>query len=174
MTNDKHIADAVNLVDSIVGQDGLNLLINNAAMLQREGSEFPSIDRANLMRHFDANVASPILIAQVRDFPLYTIMNYLVIFLKCNFFRRLFYHCYAGLPRFRKTIECRFIVRRLLIFPAALVRSVYRVPIISSWDWDIELARYVFLCLTLFLLVHNAVQCVPQLSAMQCVLLEYS
>lgn len=65
VTDDKQIADAVKFVDSVVGQDGLNLLINNAATLEREGAHLPLVERAHLNRHFDVNVASPILISQV-------------------------------------------------------------------------------------------------------------
>jgi len=64
VSDDKQISDAVKFVESIVGDDGLNLLINNAAMLEREGSLLPSVTRANLMAHFDVNTVSPILVAQ--------------------------------------------------------------------------------------------------------------
>jgi len=64
VTDDRKISDAVKFVDSVVGDDGLNLLINNAATLERDGSQLPTVERANLTRHFDVNVNSPILISQ--------------------------------------------------------------------------------------------------------------
>lgn len=66
VTNDEQIEAAVKYVASIVGDDGLNLLINNAGALITEGSRFPHIDRDVINRHFDVNATSPLMLTQVR------------------------------------------------------------------------------------------------------------
>jgi len=64
VANDRQIEQAVKLVSSVVGDDGLNLLINNAGVLISEGSKFPNINREIINRQFDVNATSPLLMTQ--------------------------------------------------------------------------------------------------------------
>lgn len=64
VSNDHQIEAAVKYVSSVVGEDGLNLLINNAGALISEGSKFPQINREVINRHFDVNATSPLMLTQ--------------------------------------------------------------------------------------------------------------
>jgi len=64
VSNDQQIDAAVKLVACLVGDDGLNLLINNAGVLLPEGSKLPHITRETINRHFDVNATSPLLLIQ--------------------------------------------------------------------------------------------------------------
>lgn len=65
ISNDEQIESAVEYVASIVGDDGLNLLINNAGILVSEGCKFPQISREVINRHFDVNATSALMLTQV-------------------------------------------------------------------------------------------------------------
>lgn len=67
VTNDKHIEHAAKEIEATVGDRGLNLLINNAGILEREGSLIPTVKRAVVNDHFNINVTSAILVTQVRS-----------------------------------------------------------------------------------------------------------
>jgi len=69
VSNDQQIEEAVKLVESKVGNDGLNLLINNAGVLISEGCKFPQLNRDVINRHFDVNATSPLMLTQA-FFPL--------------------------------------------------------------------------------------------------------
>ncbi|XP_071081597.1 C-signal-like [Haliotis cracherodii] len=61
--SDADIANAVTTVQRVLGQRGLNLLINNAAInSQVYGLE--SLTRDDIMSHCDCNVAGPLLVSQ--------------------------------------------------------------------------------------------------------------
>ncbi|XP_048244640.1 C-factor-like isoform X2 [Haliotis rufescens] len=61
--SDADIANAVTTVQRVLGQRGLNLLINYAAInSQLHGLE--SLTRADIMSHCDCNVAGPLLVSQ--------------------------------------------------------------------------------------------------------------
>lgn len=65
MTDDKQIENAVKVVSDVVGDEGLNLLINNAAVIISEGDQLPNIKRDVINRHLDVNATSALLIVQV-------------------------------------------------------------------------------------------------------------
>ncbi|XP_046575483.1 C-factor-like [Haliotis rubra] len=61
--SDADIANAVTIVQRVLGERGLNLLINNAAInSQVYGLE--ALTREEIMSHCDCNVAGPLLISQ--------------------------------------------------------------------------------------------------------------
>jgi len=65
--DDKSIAAAVENVQSKLAADaGLDVLVNNAGILEQPGSgaTFPSAKRDAYQRHFDVNATSPVLITQ--------------------------------------------------------------------------------------------------------------
>jgi len=64
VTNDRQIEEAVKLVSSKVGSEGLNLLINNAGVVISNGGEFPNIVRETVNRQFDVNSTSPLMLTQ--------------------------------------------------------------------------------------------------------------
>jgi len=61
---DEEIHEAVKEVKGIVGDRGLNLLINNAGINIKNGSDLRNTTRASLQQHFDVNTTSPIILAQ--------------------------------------------------------------------------------------------------------------
>lgn len=67
VTNDQHIESAVKEIQSVVGDHGLTLLINNSGILVRDGACFPSAARGNLQEHFNVNATSAILVTQVNN-----------------------------------------------------------------------------------------------------------
>jgi len=69
VSNDAQIEKAVEFVSSKVGDDGLNLLINNAGVLISQGAKFPNVSREIINRHFDVNATSPLILTQA-FFPL--------------------------------------------------------------------------------------------------------
>ncbi|GBM31334.1 C-factor [Araneus ventricosus] len=60
MTKTNEIADARKIVESKVGDNGLNLLINNAAVLRRQG--FPEITEETMLFHFSTNTVGPVMV----------------------------------------------------------------------------------------------------------------
>jgi len=69
VSSDQQIEAAVEYVSSVVGDDGLTLLINNAGALIPEGSKFPRVKREVINRQFDINATSPLILTQA-FFPL--------------------------------------------------------------------------------------------------------
>jgi len=62
VTNDQQIEAAVKKVAALVGDDGLNLLINNAGI--SEDVKFPRISREYIIMSFNVNAASPLMLTQ--------------------------------------------------------------------------------------------------------------
>ncbi|GBM11983.1 hypothetical protein AVEN_209667-1 [Araneus ventricosus] len=60
ITKTKEIADARKIVESKVGDKGLNLLINNAGVLTWQG--FPEITEENMLFHFSTNTVGPVMV----------------------------------------------------------------------------------------------------------------
>ena len=50
-------------VGGIVGEDGLNLLINNAGIMNRDNLE--SVDSEALIEHFKTNTIAPLMLTKV-------------------------------------------------------------------------------------------------------------
>ncbi|CAL1529793.1 unnamed protein product [Lymnaea stagnalis] len=61
---DEDIERASQETKSIVGDLGLNLLINNAGILDRDTGSLIATTRESLQKHFDVNVTSPIIVVQ--------------------------------------------------------------------------------------------------------------
>ncbi|XP_005104753.2 LOW QUALITY PROTEIN: C-factor [Aplysia californica] len=62
---DEDIISAAQETKNIVGERGLNLLINNAGIYDKtDGSELKTQSRENMQRHFDVNCSGPIIMAQ--------------------------------------------------------------------------------------------------------------
>jgi len=64
VSNDQQLEAAVKSVASLVGDDGLNLLINNAAIWTPKGSKWPRVNREVINRQFDVNATSPMILMQ--------------------------------------------------------------------------------------------------------------
>uniref|UniRef100_A0AC34RII7 Uncharacterized protein n=1 Tax=Panagrolaimus sp. JU765 TaxID=591449 RepID=A0AC34RII7_9BILA len=60
--NDNDIAEAVQIVEKKVGNKGLNVLINNAAVLTEKGADYRNPDRNIMNNHMNINVVSPVMI----------------------------------------------------------------------------------------------------------------
>ncbi|GBO14277.1 hypothetical protein AVEN_195234-1, partial [Araneus ventricosus] len=60
ITKTNEIADARKIVESKVGDKGLNLLINNAGVLILQG--FPEITEENMFFHFSTNTVGPVMV----------------------------------------------------------------------------------------------------------------
>ncbi|KAF8771283.1 C-factor-like [Argiope bruennichi] len=60
ITKTIEIADARKIVESKVGDKGLNLLINNAGVLAMQG--FPEITKENMLLHFSTNTIGPVMV----------------------------------------------------------------------------------------------------------------
>jgi len=56
--------DVVRQVREVVGSEGLNLLINNAGIFNKDMQGIESQTKEELMRHFEVNTVSPILVTQ--------------------------------------------------------------------------------------------------------------
>lgn len=65
VTRDDQIANVFEQTATLVGDDGLNLLINNAGVSEKSGGGFLETQtREKLQSHFDTNVSGPVLITQ--------------------------------------------------------------------------------------------------------------
>lgn len=66
VTSDTDITSAVNLVQGIVGDSGLNVLVNNAGInIKGQGSgKLDTLKRDVMLQHFDTNAVSPLIICQ--------------------------------------------------------------------------------------------------------------
>ena len=53
------------MVESVVEGEGLNLLINNAAIANVLG--FFEVSKEDMMEHFEVNTVGPLLVSQVRN-----------------------------------------------------------------------------------------------------------
>lgn len=63
---DKDIESAYKEVEAAVGERGLNLLINNAAIYdQEDNGTLGHLTRSKLQKHFDINVSGPLLVTQM-------------------------------------------------------------------------------------------------------------
>uniref|UniRef100_A0A914IE43 Uncharacterized protein n=1 Tax=Globodera rostochiensis TaxID=31243 RepID=A0A914IE43_GLORO len=61
VSSDESIKNAVSEVCKVLGSDdGLNTLINNAGILEKEGGTLKAPDRAVYLRHFDVNVVGTV------------------------------------------------------------------------------------------------------------------
>ncbi|KAF8771533.1 C-factor-like [Argiope bruennichi] len=60
VTKAKEIEDARKIVEDVVGDKGLDLLINNAGALKFEG--FPEITEDNMLLHFSTNTVGPVMV----------------------------------------------------------------------------------------------------------------
>uniref|UniRef100_A0A914Z7X3 C-factor n=1 Tax=Panagrolaimus superbus TaxID=310955 RepID=A0A914Z7X3_9BILA len=61
--NDDDLKEAVQKVEKVLNGKGLNVLINNAAMLTESGAEYKNADRKILQQHMSVNIVGPICIA---------------------------------------------------------------------------------------------------------------
>ncbi|XP_055864165.1 C-factor-like [Biomphalaria glabrata] len=62
---DEDIEKAVKVISGYVGEKGLNLLINNAAILSRQiQGVLTDVTRTILQEHFNVNVSSPVILTQ--------------------------------------------------------------------------------------------------------------
>uniref|UniRef100_A0A914VK13 Oxidoreductase n=1 Tax=Plectus sambesii TaxID=2011161 RepID=A0A914VK13_9BILA len=62
--DDNSIDSAVKEVQSVLKDEGLNLLVNNAGILEREGVSIPCAKRDVYQRHFNVNATGPVMITQ--------------------------------------------------------------------------------------------------------------
>uniref|UniRef100_A0A7E4VIX4 NAD(P)-binding protein n=1 Tax=Panagrellus redivivus TaxID=6233 RepID=A0A7E4VIX4_PANRE len=62
VSNDSEIADAVKQVSKKLGNRGLNVLINNAAILTFTGAEYSNPQRKVLEEHMAINIVGPIMV----------------------------------------------------------------------------------------------------------------
>ncbi|GBM26210.1 putative oxidoreductase C663.06c [Araneus ventricosus] len=65
--NADQIESARRIIEDMVGEKGLNLLINNAGVLKPE--KFPEITEENMLLHFETNTVAPVMIFKAM-FPL--------------------------------------------------------------------------------------------------------
>jgi len=61
---DEDIDAAVAETKNLLGDNGLNLLINNAGLNIKNGSDLKQTSRGSLQQHFNVNVSGPIIMAQ--------------------------------------------------------------------------------------------------------------
>lgn len=66
VTKKNEIEAARSITEDIVGNKGLTLLINNAAVLAPQ--RFPQLTEENLLYHFKANTIGPTVVIQVLIF----------------------------------------------------------------------------------------------------------
>lgn len=66
VTKKNEIEAARNITEDIIGNKGLTLLINNAAVLAPQ--RFPQLTEENLLYHFKANTIGPTMVIQVLNF----------------------------------------------------------------------------------------------------------
>ena len=52
-------------VEEYLCGEGLNVLINNAALLVRENMSLTDVTRDNMMAHVEANAVAPLMLSQV-------------------------------------------------------------------------------------------------------------
>ncbi|MFH4980741.1 hypothetical protein AB6A40_007450 [Gnathostoma spinigerum] len=65
ISNDRSLENSFIRVDSFIGdKSGLNLLINNAGIMQPEGGGVMDADRESYMKHFDTNVVSATMVVK--------------------------------------------------------------------------------------------------------------
>ena len=57
----------INKVQSIVGNHGVNLLINNAGIFDKTIPSLTQITKDSLMSHYEVNVVAPILLTKVDE-----------------------------------------------------------------------------------------------------------
>ncbi|CAL1296314.1 unnamed protein product [Larinioides sclopetarius] len=58
--NANEVESARRIIEDMVGEKGLNLLINNAGVLKRQG--IPEITEENMLLHFETNTVGPVMI----------------------------------------------------------------------------------------------------------------
>ncbi|XP_046552390.1 C-factor-like isoform X2 [Haliotis rubra] len=63
ITSDQDIKEAVVTAEQVLGEEGLNLLINNAAILSKV-SGVRDVTRDDLVGHFDCNTAGPMMVSK--------------------------------------------------------------------------------------------------------------
>lgn len=63
VTSDTSVDGAVQAVESLVGADGLNCLINNAAI--NITSELNTVTRDAMMKTFESNTVAPLFVTKV-------------------------------------------------------------------------------------------------------------
>ncbi len=63
MTSDSSVDAAAQSVESIVGADGLNCLINNAAI--NIASELDTVTRDAMMKTYESNTVAPLFVTKV-------------------------------------------------------------------------------------------------------------
>ncbi|KAE9553460.1 hypothetical protein FO519_003332 [Halicephalobus sp. NKZ332] len=59
---DEDISEVVKYVEKVVDGKGLNVLVNNAAILTQNGADYKNPDRKIMDRHMSVNVVSPVMI----------------------------------------------------------------------------------------------------------------
>lgn len=57
--------DVVSQVDKVTGGEGINLLINNAAILEQPQSSIHQLNKDLFMKHLEVNTVAPILLTKV-------------------------------------------------------------------------------------------------------------
>lgn len=58
------VKNAANTVEKVVGDSGLNLIINNAGIARRDG--LPNVDPELMIELFKVNAVGPLVVVQVR------------------------------------------------------------------------------------------------------------
>lgn len=69
VSDPKSIETGAKSVERHLGQTGLNLLINNAGIMEISTSKFPRCTQEGLMKSFLVNTVGAVLTAQVRSAP---------------------------------------------------------------------------------------------------------
>ena len=65
MTDYAALPAVVDEVTGVVGDEGLNLLINNAGELKRENNALNDVTPEHMRREYEVNTIAPLMIAQV-------------------------------------------------------------------------------------------------------------
>ncbi|KAH7698804.1 Protein C30G12.2, partial [Aphelenchoides avenae] len=65
VSDDASIKKAFEHVSQAVGNEGLNLLINNSGILESSGTAIDNADRATYLRHFDVNAVSVAVVTSI-------------------------------------------------------------------------------------------------------------
>ncbi|XP_046367536.1 C-factor-like [Haliotis rufescens] len=81
--SDQDIKQAVVTAEQVLGEDGLNLLINNAAILSKM-SGVRDVTRVDLVDHFDCNTAGPMMVSKNFLPLLLKAANNSLSYLSCN------------------------------------------------------------------------------------------